>query len=474
MPRTFSGRLFLGTMLPLLLVALGVGSALLELVPERILLPALAREMVDQGILIARLGTMLPEIWTDPGTAQAFLEALAIQQPTQVLLLDPEGQLLAVSPPGGFAPGDFAAGPLFERARGGALAWQATLRGADSDIAIDVLIPVTNEQGGRPGYVRLLRRLPDVAAGLRTARRLILGIIGTGLALSGLAALLLAQSLSRPLQQTAQAMAAAPLGGPAQTLPEVGPQEVRLLIRTFNRLQTRRAQLEEARRLMLRGIVHEFGRLIGAAQAALHALQSGAAEDPALRRELLHGMSQTMVHLTRLLEDLAQAAPQGGPLPLKRQRLEPAAWLRERALAWAAAARMRGLLWQEEIPPDLPCLDGDPERLAQALDNLVDNALKFTPPGGCVTLRAGVRDREVWFQVQDTGPGIPPEERPRLFEPFYRGSQEGRPGLGLGLFLARMIAEAHGGRIEVESEPGKGSTFTFVVPAAPEGREPAC
>lgn len=99
MPRTFSGRLFLGTMLPLPLVALGVGSALLELVPERILLPALAREMVDQGILIARLGTMLPEIWTDPGTAQAFLEALAIQQPTQILLLDPEGQLLAVFPP---------------------------------------------------------------------------------------------------------------------------------------------------------------------------------------------------------------------------------------------------------------------------------------------------------------------------------------------------------------------------------------
>ncbi|MER3467275.1 MAG: hypothetical protein C4312_01325, partial [Thermoflexus sp.] len=101
MARTFRGRLFLGTMFPLLLVALGVGSALLELVPERILLPALAREMVDQGILIARLGTMLPEIWTDPGTAQAFLEALAIQQPTQVLLLDPEGRLLAVSPPGG-------------------------------------------------------------------------------------------------------------------------------------------------------------------------------------------------------------------------------------------------------------------------------------------------------------------------------------------------------------------------------------
>lgn len=469
--RTLRGRILLSTVLPLLLVAFGVGLALIELLPERILLPALAQEMVDQGILIGRLGTLLPEIWADPGAAQEFLDALSIRQPTQVLLLDPSGQLLAVSPLGGFSPGEAAGGALFQRAQRGEIAWQVTLRGGDSDIVLDVVIPVSDEQGHRLGYVRLLRRPSDIAVGLLRTRLLVLGTLGIGLLLSGLVSVMLAQSVSRPLRQITQAIAQAPLEGPPHILPESGPQEVRLLIRTFNRLQAQRAQLEETRRLMLRGIVHEFGRLIGALRAALHALQSGAVEDPALRRELLQGMSQTTVDLTRLLEDLVRTAPRGGPLPLQRQRFDPVPWLREHASTWAAAARSRGLTWHEEIPSRLPYLDGDPERLAQALGNLVDNAIKFTPAGGQVTLRAFLEGHELRFQVQDTGPGIPPHERPRLFEPFYRGSHEGRPGLGLGLFLARMIAEAHGGRIEVESQPSAGSTFTLVVPLAPAGKE---
>lgn len=463
--RTFRSRLLISMLLPFLLIAPILGLTLTELVEERILLPSLAREMADQGVLIARLGTVLPEIWTDPETAQAFLQALAIQQPTQVLLLDPAGRLLAAPAEVRSALGSSAGGPLFEQAQRGEIVWQAALRGTDSDIILDVLVPVTSEQGIRLGYVRLLRRLPDVTEGFHRVRRLVLGTVAIGLLLSGLFGWILAQSLSRPLQQVAQAIAEAPLEGPAVTLPENGPQEIRQLIRVFNRLQQRRVELEEARRLLLRSVVHEFGRLIGALRAAFHALQGGAMENPALRQELLQGMSQTANELARLLEDLTQLYRHtAGPLPLQRRPLALAPWLRERAALWAEMARERALHWKEEIPPDLPAIQADPERLAQALENLVDNALKFTPAGGWVSLHAEVRDQEVWIRIRDTGPGIPPEDLPRLFEPFYRGSQEGRPGLGLGLFLTRTIVEAHGGRLDVESRVGEGSCFRLILP----------
>jgi len=468
--RTFRSRLLWSVWLPFLVMAPILGLMLIGLVEERILLPALAQEMIDQGILIARLGQVLPEIWRDPEAAQAFLRALEIRQPTQVLLLDPSGRLLAGPEERGLL-GQAEEGALPERARAGEIVWHAALRGSDSDVVLDVVVPVADESGVRLGYIRLLRRLPDVVEGLRLARRLILGALGIGLAVSGLLGLILAQSLSRPLQAVARAIAESPLEGPAMILPESGPQEVRQLIRTFNRLQTRRAELEEARRLLLRSIVHEFGRLIGALQAALHALRAGAAEDPRLRGELLQGMSQVAGDLTRLLDDLAQTYRQTRePLSLRAQPLDPGSWLRARIPLWAGMARERGLRWEDAVPSELPSIVADPDRLAQALDNLVDNAVKFKPPGGCVRMEAGSGDGKVWIRIQDTGPGIPPEDLPRLFEPFYRGHQEGRPGLGLGLFLARTIVEAHGGRLEVASEPGAGSAFTLILPAAHPGR----
>ncbi|MFN3930049.1 MAG: sensor histidine kinase, partial [Thermoflexus sp.] len=331
---------------------------------------------------------------------------------------DPAGRLLAPPEAKQAFPRTSGWGSLLDRAQQGEVAWQVAPQGTNSDVVLDVLVPVTSAEGRRLGYVRLLRRLPDVAEGLHQVRRLLLGTLAIGLVLSGGIGWVLAQSLSRPLQQVTRAIAEAPLEGPAVPLPESGPQEIQQLIRTYNRLQTRRVQLEEARRLLVKSIVHEFGRLIGALRAAVHALQGGAAEDPGLRQELLQGMSQTTGVLTRLLEDLTQIyRHMTGPLSLQREPLELGLWLQERAAIWAEIARERALRWKAEIPPDLPVIQADPARLAQALENLVDNAFKFTPAGGCVTLRADIRNREVRIQVQDTGPGIPPEELPRLFEP---------------------------------------------------------
>jgi signal transduction histidine kinase len=108
------------------------------------------------------------------------------------------------------------------------------------------------------------------------------------------------------------------------------------------------------------------------------------------------------------------------------------------------------------------------------VENLVSNAIKYTRSGGTISIAAGAKDHEVWIQVKDNGSGITPDEQQHIFEPFYRGNPGKRfkQGMGLGLSIARDLIEAHGGSISLESEPGKGSTFTIHLPMERAGQQP--
>ena len=121
-----------------------------------------------------------------------------------------------------------------------------------------------------------------------------------------------------------------------------------------------------------------------------------------------------------------------------------------------------------DVAPDL-AIRCDHDRVIQLFSNLVGNAVKFTPDGGTITVRAAPDGAIVLFSVVDTGPGIPRDELPHVFDRYYQAQRKNRDGIGLGLSIARGIVEAHGGRIWVESEEGKGSTFSFTL--AP-GRSP--
>jgi signal transduction histidine kinase len=117
-------------------------------------------------------------------------------------------------------------------------------------------------------------------------------------------------------------------------------------------------------------------------------------------------------------------------------------------------------------PPEDLTLRTDEDRAAQVLGNLLGNAFKFTPTGGRVTLTVSRSDGEAHFHISDTGPGLTHEQVERLFERFWQGRPGDRRGVGLGLTIARGIVEAHGGRVWVDSTPGKGSTFSFSLPLA--------
>ncbi|HIP87320.1 MAG TPA: histidine kinase, partial [Anaerolineales bacterium] len=171
-------------------------------------------------------------------------------------------------------------------------------------------------------------------------------------------------------------------------------------------------------------------------------------------------------HLNQLIDDLLDASRlQAGALSLQ---MEEVALDR---LAERVVQRFQPQTDSHDIaarfPPDFPTIRGDPRRLEQVLNNLVSNAIKYSPDGGRIRIRGRVRPDEVVVTVTDEGIGIPAPEQSRVFEPFYRvDDSAGRDteGVGLGLYLAKAIVEAHGGRIWVESEPGKGSAFSFALP----------
>jgi signal transduction histidine kinase len=122
--------------------------------------------------------------------------------------------------------------------------------------------------------------------------------------------------------------------------------------------------------------------------------------------------------------------------------------------------------------PDVPPVTGDPVRVRQVVDNLLVNALKFTPEGGTVALSARARDGGVEVTVRDTGPGIPEAERQKIFEKFYQIKGASIGGVGLGLAICKAIVELHGGRIWVDSEPGGGAAFHFTLPPSPPAAQP--
>jgi signal transduction histidine kinase/DNA-binding NarL/FixJ family response regulator len=190
------------------------------------------------------------------------------------------------------------------------------------------------------------------------------------------------------------------------------------------------------------------------------------------RQEQLEGLIRSAEQMDRLIQDLLEVAClEAGQLSVDLQPVAVAPLVAEARELMAPLAAEKGLEIRSEAPVGLPTVSADRHRLLQVLSNLIGNAIKFTSPGGRVVLGAEVHNDSVRFAVTDTGPGIPREHLPRLFERFWQATKADRGGAGLGLSIARGILEAHGGRIWAESEVGVGSTFFFAVPIRSSGEQ---
>ncbi|RYZ06430.1 MAG: hybrid sensor histidine kinase/response regulator [Myxococcales bacterium] len=172
--------------------------------------------------------------------------------------------------------------------------------------------------------------------------------------------------------------------------------------------------------------------------------------------------TQRAEHLIRDLLDIS--AIESGQFSIDKRQLDTANTILAATESQQGLAATSSVILASDLSPELPGIDADEERILEVLENLVGNAIKFTLPGGTVTVGASEQDGSILLWVRDTGPGIPEEQLPHLFDRFWQGSKGDRRGAGLGLTICRAIVEAHGGRIWAESVVGQGTTIKFTLP----------
>jgi two-component system sensor histidine kinase ResE len=251
---------------------------------------------------------------------------------------------------------------------------------------------------------------------------------------------------------------------------------VRELVQAYNDMNARVLQSQMSQREFVANVSHELKTPITSVQGFSQAILDGTAGTPEAQKQAAQVIYDEAGRMHRMVLDLLDLARlDAGTLDLKCASVDLPALLREVAGKFAPQAHEAGVTIHVESQPALPQVWGDGDRLAQVFTNLVDNALKHTPAGGSLTLRAGLSDStsdprngQVDVEVIDTGEGISADALPHIFERFYQ-SDPSRPGgekhgAGLGLAIVKEIVGAHGGKIGVRSRPGAGSTFTVSLP----------
>ena len=266
--------------------------------------------------------------------------------------------------------------------------------------------------------------------------------------------------LSVPLDELLAAAESVAEGDYSARVQEKGPREIRSLARTFNHMAARLHETDEKRRNLLADVTHELRTPLTVIQGNLEGMLDGVY--PADEANLRALLDETHL-LSGLVEDLRTLAlAESGALRLRKEPTDLGLLLREARSAFQPQAEAAGVTLTVETDAALPWLEADPGRLRQVLTNLLANALRYTPAGGSVSLTCRLEAGRAQIAVTDTGPGIPAEDLPHVFERFYKSTDSG--GMGLGLAIARHLVEAHAGTITAESAPGQGTTLRISLP----------
>jgi signal transduction histidine kinase len=232
----------------------------------------------------------------------------------------------------------------------------------------------------------------------------------------------------------------------------------------FGQMAVRLREASELERNFLMRVSHELRTPLTAIRGHVGALREGLADDPESREESLDVIAEEAARLERLVGDVLDLAKlDARRFTVREEEVDMGRVLERAFAAFGEEARRRGIDYQQHANGGAVIYtDGD--RVLQIISNLLANAFRWTPDGGRIDLELNAENGDVSVAVADSGPGIPAEEAERIFRPFW--SRDGG-GTGLGLAIAHELAHALGGRIELDSKPGKGSRFRLILPARP-------
>lgn len=292
--------------------------------------------------------------------------------------------------------------------------------------------------------------------------------------IASMVSLILAFALSRwvadPLQQVIVAARKYP-SDDMNPIPPQGPREVQGLTRAFNSMVARVHASQKSQRDFVANVSHELKTPLTSIQGFSQAILDDTANTPEARKQAAQIIYDEAGRMHRMALDLLELARlEAGTADLEMSNVDVKALLQSVVEKFIPQAQKAGVHIQADVSNDFPMVIGDGDRLAQVFVNLVDNALKFTPSNGKIALSAKKVGAEMELSITDTGSGIPTEALPRLFDRFYQAdpSRAGgeRHGAGLGLAIVKEIVDVHGGKIDVRSQVGRGTTFTIHLPLA--------
>ncbi|MBZ4420946.1 GAF domain-containing sensor histidine kinase [Myxococcus sp. RHSTA-1-4] len=353
--------------------------------------------------------------------------------PEQSRLLD---EMLASYPKDAFRPGSLMAGPL----RSG----QSSLRTEFTAAALEAMA----EDEQHLGLLRRLAPLSSIVVPLHARGRILGAVI-----------LWTTESSGRRY-------------GPHDlSLAEALASRAALAIDNA-RLHEKSEQATRTRDEVLRVVAHDLRTPLNVIGLSAGTLLRRLPESRATDTKPLESIRKAVRQANRLIQDLLDVARmEAGRLTVERRPLDAASLVREATELHRALAEAKSIQLTADVPEDAPAVFADQNRVLQILSNLLGNALKFTPEGGRISVRAVAEGGLMRFSVRDTGVGIPSAVLPHLFEPFWQAQAGTSEGAGLGLPIAKGLVEAHGGSFWVESSPGLGSTFSFTLPTLPPAEQ---
>ncbi len=257
-----------------------------------------------------------------------------------------------------------------------------------------------------------------------------------------------------------------------------GNDEIAQLADTFNQMaqklgevEAQKAELEQRRRDLTAWVSHDLRTPLASMRVMIEALQDGVVADETTRQRYLTSSRAEIEHMTALIDDLfALAQLDLGHLQLNWQRASIRDLISDTLGGMQPQARQANITLQGQVADEVDVIQMAPDKIQRVLSNLLDNAIKYSPSGECVTLRAWRSDAEIRIDIHNSGASIDAELLPRLFESFFRGedsraqADDGARGTGLGLAIAKGLVAAHGGRIWASSSRHKGTTFSFTLP----------
>ena len=341
---------------------------------------------------------------------------------------------------------------------------------AAAELASGISIEV---DGARAGILIAEGGIGMTGAGGGSSETQLIGRVNTAIWLAalaaGLAALivgsLFAYNLVRPIQRLTLATSALAKGDLSQRVPVASRDEVGDLAQAFNAMAADLERAERVRRDLTADIAHELRNPLAVLQSNIEAVVDGVL--PPTPENLQPLLDQTHL-LTRLVDDLRTLAlADAGQLGLHRAPTDPVALVRSVLARYHSPAEAKRISLTADVPDHSPHLNIDAQRIEQVLGNLLSNAIRHTPGGGLVACHLTLDAARITFTVSDSGPGIPPDSLPYIFDRFYRADKSRSReagGAGLGLAIARQLVLAHGGQITAASELGKGAQISFALP----------